>query len=61
MVMVGTDREPFKNYLEIAKDGLPLTAGAGFGVERMTRYICKLQDIEEATVFSRKPFCGSVF
>ena len=61
MAMVGTVREPFKNYLEIAKDGLPLTAGAGFGVERMTRYICKLQDIEEATVFSRKPFCGSVF
>ena len=62
MDMVGTDHEAFKDYLEVAKEGLiPVTAGAGFGVERMTRYICKLKDINEATVFSRKPFCTSVF
>ncbi len=62
MDMVGTDREAFADYLEVAKEGgIPLTAGAGFGIERMTRFICKLKDIDEATAFSRKPFCSSAF
>lgn len=59
---VGTDKEAFKFYLEVAKEtGLPKTAGGGFGVERMTRFICRLKDIDEATVFSRKPFTESAF
>ena len=62
MAEVGTNVETFRNYLEIAKEtGLPKTAGGGFGVERMTRFICRLKDVNEATVFSRKPFTQAIF
>lgn len=58
----GTNQKVFVNYLEAAKAGqLVSSAGAGFGVERMTRYICKLQDIDQATLFSRKPFSQPIF
>ncbi|WP_299706893.1 asparagine synthetase A [uncultured Pontibacter sp.] len=59
---VGTSKETFKHYLEVAKAGLlPKTAGAGFGVERMTRFICRLKDVDEVTVFSRKPCTPAIF
>ncbi|MFD1186543.1 asparagine synthetase A [Pontibacter rugosus] len=62
MAEVGTSEDVFANYLEIAKEGgIPKTAGAGFGVERMTRFICRLKDVDEATVFSRKPFAKAIF
>ncbi|SIT88023.1 asparagine synthetase A [Pontibacter indicus] len=62
MAEVGTNTEAFKHYLEVAKAGLlPKTAGAGFGVERMTRFICRLKDVDEVTVFSRKPFAQAIF
>jgi len=58
----GTDKNIFSNYLQVAKDGaLVPSAGAGFGIERMTRFICKLQDIDQVNVFSRKPFSGLIF
>lgn len=53
---LNTDESLFKNYIELAKRGeLPKTAGAGFGVERMTRFVCQQKDIDEVTVFTRKP------
>lgn len=59
---VGTSTETFRHYLEVARAGLlPKTAGAGFGVERMTRFICRLKDVDEVTVFSRKPFTPAIF
>ncbi|SIQ72679.1 asparagine synthetase A [Pontibacter lucknowensis] len=59
---VGTSQETFKHYLEVAKAGLlPKTAGAGFGVERMTRFICRLKDVDAVTVFSRKPCTPAIF
>lgn len=59
---IGTSKETFKHYLQVAKDGLlPKTAGGGFGVERMTRFICRLKDVDETTVFSRKPFAPAIF
>ncbi|WP_299760326.1 asparagine synthetase A [uncultured Pontibacter sp.] len=62
MAEVGTSEEAFAHYLEVAKDGgIPKTAGGGFGVERMTRFICRLKDVDEVTVFSRKPFTKAVF
>lgn len=62
MEETGTDKKVFKNYLAAAKaKQLVPSAGAGFGVERMTRFICKLKDIDEVTVFSRKPFKESIF
>jgi asparaginyl-tRNA synthetase len=42
-------------YLELAKRGLPSCAGFGIGVERLTRYICGLSDIAEATIFPKVP------
>ncbi len=62
MTGLGTNQDAFKNYLQVAKEGgLPKTAGAGFGVERMTRFICRLSDVDEVTVFSRKPFANAIF
>lgn len=62
MEETGTNKEVFKDYISLARDGkLVPSAGAGFGVERMTRYICRLKDIDEATVFSRKPFKQMLF
>lgn len=59
---VGTSTDTFKHYLEVSKAGLlPKTAGAGFGVERMTRFICRLKDVDEVTVFSRKPCTAAIF
>ncbi|MBF9255476.1 hypothetical protein I2I11_19415 [Pontibacter sp. 172403-2] len=62
MADVGTNEEAFSHYLTVAKEGgLPKTAGAGFGVERMTRFICRLKDVDEVTAFSRKPFTSAIF
>lgn len=56
MEEIGADKKVFRNYIELAKRGeIPKTAGAGFGVERITRFVCMLGEISEATVFSRKP------
>jgi asparaginyl-tRNA synthetase len=62
MTETGANKEIFEDYLEVAKRGLlPKTAGAGFGVERMTRFICKIKDIDDVTVFPRKPGHASMF
>jgi asparaginyl-tRNA synthetase len=45
----------FEWYLEFAKRGLPPSAGFGIGIERMTRYVCGLKRIEEATLFPKTP------
>lgn len=50
------DENSLRNYIQLAKDGkLPKTAGAGFGVERMTRFVCQQKQIDDVTVFTRKP------
>ena len=62
MEETGTSKKVFKNYLSAAKAGkLVPSAGAGFGVERMTRFICRIKDIEDVTLFSRKPFSKLIF
>lgn len=51
-----TDEKLYSDYIELAKRGeLEQTAGAGFGVERMTRFVCQQKQIDDVTVFSRKP------
>lgn len=45
----------FKSYLEIIKSGLKPTAGFGIGVERLTKFICGLDDISEASPFPKIP------
>ena len=52
----GMDLSQYSQYLEFAKEGLlPRTVGGGFGVERMVRYLTGAKDIDEVTLFSRKP------
>jgi asparaginyl-tRNA synthetase len=45
----------FKSYLEIIKSGIKPTAGFGIGVERLTKFICGLEDIAETSPFPKIP------
>lgn len=45
----------FKPYLEIVKSGLKPTSGFGIGVERLTKFICGLGDISDASPFPKIP------
>jgi asparaginyl-tRNA synthetase len=45
----------YKNYLEILKRGIPPSAGFGIGVERLTKFICGLEEISESTPFPKLP------
>lgn len=52
----GMDKAPYGAYLEAARMGkLVPSAGAGFGIERMLRYICGVQHIEEVSPFAKVP------
>lgn len=55
MKIKGKKYSEFKPYLDIAKKGLPKSAGFGIGIERLTRYICGLRKIEEASLFPKIP------
>ena len=53
---LATDENAFRYYIELAKQGeLFKTAGAGFGVERITRFITQQPEISDVTLFCRKP------
>ena len=45
----------FKEYVKLAKDGLPASAGFGIGIERLTRFICGLDKIEDTSLFPKVP------
>ena len=45
----------FDLYIKNAKDKLPPSAGFGIGIERLTRYICGLERIEETSLFPKIP------
>ena len=51
----GQTIDQFKDYIELAKNGLPPSAGFGIGIERLTRFICGLKTIEEASLFPKIP------
>jgi aspartyl/asparaginyl-tRNA synthetase len=48
---------PFERirYLDMLKHGIPRSAGFGIGVERLTRWVCGLDKIWEATPFPKVP------
>ena len=51
-----TDPKSYDTYLEIAKTGLlKPTAGGGFGVERLVRYVTGKRHIRDVCVFPRVP------
>jgi asparaginyl-tRNA synthetase len=45
----------YRWYLDFAQKGLYPSAGFGIGLERLTRYICALDDISLSTIFPKKP------
>jgi len=50
-----TDLVKCEWYLETLRKGIKPTAGFGIGLERLTRYICGLSAVWEATPFPRLP------
>ena len=46
----------FKEYLQLAKkNNLPPSAGFGIGIERLTRFVCGLDRIEDTALFPKVP------
>ncbi|RLE54882.1 MAG: aspartate--ammonia ligase [Thermoprotei archaeon] len=52
---MGEDLERYSWFLELAKIGIPPSAGFGLGVERFTRYILGLRYVWEAVPFPKVP------
>ena len=48
-------RAAFARYLEEVKVGVPRSAGFGIGIERLTRFVCGLDCIEDARLFPKVP------
>jgi asparaginyl-tRNA synthetase len=42
-------------YLELARDGLPASAGFGIGIERLTRYLAGLPWVWQTTAYPKLP------
>ena len=55
IIKKGQKISQFKEYVNLAKNDLPSSAGFGIGIERLTRYICGLKRIEETTLFPKIP------
>ncbi len=56
MEFKGNDPEELAWYMEIAEAGeLVPTAGCGIGVERLTRYICSLDNVARTRLFPKVP------
>ncbi|MGQ9472208.1 MAG: asparagine synthetase A [Candidatus Aminicenantales bacterium] len=51
----GIQLEAFTLYLEVVKRGLYPSAGFGIGIERLTRYLCGLKQIELTRLFAKLP------
>jgi len=49
----GEDPSKYSWYLDMLKNGVPPSAGFGIGVERLTRYICGVENIWEAVPFPK--------
>ena len=47
--------EDFRYYLEFAEIGFKPSAGFGLGFERLTRYVCGLDDVRDAILFPKEP------
>lgn len=49
------DMDVYKAYLAEAKKGLVPSAGAGFGMERLTRFLTKAEHVGDVQIFRRVP------
>jgi asparaginyl-tRNA synthetase len=48
-------------YLDVAREGLPASAGFGLGLERVTRYLAGLDAVWQATAYPKVPGMGASF
>ncbi|MGB9864303.1 MAG: asparagine synthetase A [Candidatus Saccharicenans sp.] len=55
MIRKGIDLEAYRLYLDLEAKGLYPSAGFGFGLERLTRFVCGLRDVAETRLFAKKP------
>ncbi|MFD5825068.1 asparagine synthetase A [Lentzea sp. NPDC060358] len=46
-------------YLDVVRDGIPASAGFGIGLERLTRYLCGLADVWQASAYPKLPGVAS--
>jgi asparaginyl-tRNA synthetase len=51
----GESPEAYGWYLDMLREGIGPSAGFGIGIERLTRYICGLENIWEAVPFPKVP------
>jgi asparaginyl-tRNA synthetase len=51
----GENPAKYRWYLDLAREGLPASAGFGIGLERLTRYIAGLDAVWEASAFPKLP------
>ncbi|MFH8632086.1 asparagine synthetase A [Streptomyces lydicus] len=51
----GENPGKYQHFLEVAREGIPASAGFGIGIERLTRYVCGLDAVWEATAFPKIP------
>lgn len=51
----GIPQEPYRWYLDLRRYGSVPHSGFGMGVERVVRWLCKLEHIRDATPFPRTP------
>ncbi|MCD6494896.1 asparagine synthetase [Candidatus Bipolaricaulota bacterium] len=49
------DKERFSQYLGFVAEGLPASAGFGIGIERLTRFVCGLENVEQSRLFPKVP------
>lgn len=62
MKELNMDLQPFKNYLEMARNKLiPRTAGCGIGVQRLLKYICGKKLIKDVCLFDRSLTTDFIF
>ena len=47
--------ETIKDYIDAFKYGAPAHGGAGFGLERIVKFYCNLQNIRKSSLFPRDP------
>lgn len=55
MKLTGENLAEYSWYLSMLKDGVLPSAGFGIGVERLTRWICGLENVWDAVPFPRVP------
>jgi asparaginyl-tRNA synthetase len=51
----GLDKKRYTPYLELAKDGLIPSAGGGFGIERLIRFVSGAKHVGDVQFFRRVP------